>query len=96
MEYEISELGRSLAPLFATLAEWSVNLDKVDQARRDYDARERIRAVEPDPKARDTDSRNPHWMSPSTGPATPVQIWSLVGRRPLLAAGNANGDTYLC
>ncbi|MFE9656258.1 winged helix-turn-helix transcriptional regulator [Micromonospora sp. NPDC006431] len=42
VEYEISELGRSLAPLFATLAEWSaVNLDQVDQARRDYDARQR-------------------------------------------------------
>ncbi|WP_406276248.1 helix-turn-helix transcriptional regulator [Nocardia sp. NBC_00881] len=42
VEYEISALGRSLAPLFATLAEWSVNLDKVDQARRDYDARDRV------------------------------------------------------
>lgn len=43
VEYEITELGRSLAPLFATLAEWSaVNLDKVENARLDYDARERI------------------------------------------------------
>jgi DNA-binding HxlR family transcriptional regulator len=42
VEYEISELGRSLAPLFATLAEWSAgNLDKVDLARHDYDTRER-------------------------------------------------------
>ncbi|WP_431970145.1 winged helix-turn-helix transcriptional regulator [Nocardia sp. bgisy134] len=41
VEYEISALGRSLAPLFATLAEWSVNLDKVDRARQDYDARDR-------------------------------------------------------
>ncbi|MCW3818233.1 helix-turn-helix transcriptional regulator [Micromonospora sp. DR5-3] len=42
VEYEISELGRSLAPLFATLAEWSAtNLDLVDRARRDYDARQR-------------------------------------------------------
>jgi DNA-binding HxlR family transcriptional regulator len=40
VEYEISELGRSLAPLFATLAEWSVNLAKVEQARLDYDARQ--------------------------------------------------------
>jgi len=40
VEYEISELGRSLAPLFAALSEWSVNLDKVEQARQDYDARE--------------------------------------------------------
>ncbi|MEV5748947.1 helix-turn-helix domain-containing protein [Actinoallomurus sp. NPDC052308] len=39
VEYEISDLGRSLAPLFATLAAWSVNLEKVDEARRDYDAR---------------------------------------------------------
>jgi DNA-binding HxlR family transcriptional regulator len=42
VEYEISDLGRSLAPLFASLAEWSVNLDKVEQARRDYDARDRV------------------------------------------------------
>ncbi|MGH3396572.1 MAG: winged helix-turn-helix transcriptional regulator [Streptosporangiaceae bacterium] len=40
VEYEISELRRSLAPLFAALAEWSVNLDQVEQARRDCDARE--------------------------------------------------------
>jgi hypothetical protein len=26
------------------------------------------------------------------GPQKPVRIWSRVGRRPLLAAGNANGD----
>ncbi|GGU73560.1 HxlR family transcriptional regulator [Streptomyces albospinus] len=40
VEYEISELGRSLAPLFATLAQWSAgNLPKVEQARRDYDGR---------------------------------------------------------
>ncbi|MEU6185742.1 helix-turn-helix domain-containing protein [Nocardia sp. NPDC047038] len=41
VEYEISDLGRSLAPLFATLAEWSVNLDKVEQARQAYDASNR-------------------------------------------------------
>ena len=40
VEYEISELGRSLAPLFASLAEWSPNLDKVEAARADYDGRE--------------------------------------------------------
>jgi len=39
VEYEISELGRSLAPLFAHLAEWSAdNLEKVEQSRHDYDA----------------------------------------------------------
>ena len=38
VEYEITDLGRSLSPLFASLAEWSVNLDKVEQARQDYDA----------------------------------------------------------
>ncbi|MGP4010638.1 winged helix-turn-helix transcriptional regulator [Streptomyces sp. 4N124] len=39
VEYEISDLGRSLAPLFAHLAEWaSDNLEKVDQARHAYDA----------------------------------------------------------
>jgi phosphoserine phosphatase len=26
------------------------------------------------------------------GPEKPIQIWSLTGRRPLLAAGNSNGD----
>ncbi|MEU6095007.1 helix-turn-helix domain-containing protein [Streptomyces sp. NPDC047079] len=40
VEYEISELGRSLAPLFAHLTEWAAhNLDKVEQARQDYDSR---------------------------------------------------------
>ena len=42
VEYEISELGRSLAPLFASLAHWSGNLDKVEQARQHYDARQRV------------------------------------------------------
>ncbi|MEU6815968.1 helix-turn-helix domain-containing protein [Streptomyces sp. NPDC046860] len=38
VEYEISELGRSLAPIFARLAAWSEeNLPKVDRARREYD-----------------------------------------------------------
>ncbi|WP_158852201.1 winged helix-turn-helix transcriptional regulator [Saccharothrix deserti] len=40
VEYEISDLGRSLSPLFASLSEWSVNLDKVEQARLAYDARQ--------------------------------------------------------
>lgn len=39
VEYEISELGRSLGPIFATLAHWRGNLEKVEQARRDYDNR---------------------------------------------------------
>ncbi|MET7599605.1 helix-turn-helix domain-containing protein [Streptomyces sp. NPDC005481] len=40
VEYEISDLGRSLGPLFASLAEWAaVNLDKVEGARLGYDAR---------------------------------------------------------
>jgi len=38
VEYEISELGRSLGPLFATLARWSeMNLDEVARARAEYD-----------------------------------------------------------
>lgn len=38
VEYEISELGRSLAPLFAHLADWSADhLDQVERARRAYD-----------------------------------------------------------
>ncbi|AUI58130.1 helix-turn-helix domain-containing protein [Amycolatopsis sp. BJA-103] len=39
VEYEISDLGRSLAPLFATLADWSAeNLPKVEKARSVYDS----------------------------------------------------------
>jgi DNA-binding HxlR family transcriptional regulator len=38
VEYEISDLGRSLGPLFAHLAEWADgNLEYVEQARRHYD-----------------------------------------------------------
>ncbi|MGH8967504.1 MAG: winged helix-turn-helix transcriptional regulator [Actinomycetes bacterium] len=38
VEYEISELGRSLAPLFAGLADWAgENLPTVDRARAEYD-----------------------------------------------------------
>jgi hypothetical protein len=29
------------------------------------------------------------------GPEKPVRIWARVGRRPLLAAGNANGDVEM-
>ncbi|WP_319462020.1 helix-turn-helix domain-containing protein [Micromonospora sp. RTP1Z1] len=48
VEYEISDLGRSLAPLFATLADWSTaNLDKVDEARLAYDVRDRPRTRRP-------------------------------------------------
>ena len=38
VEYEISDLGRSLAPLFAALAEWTPNLAEVERARTSYDA----------------------------------------------------------
>ena len=39
VEYEISALGASLAPVFATLTDWaSINLDAVERARTDYDA----------------------------------------------------------
>lgn len=42
VEYEISELGRSLAPLFATLATWSAaNLGNVEKARLEYDTTDR-------------------------------------------------------
>jgi hypothetical protein len=30
------------------------------------------------------------------GPVKPVRIWSRVGRRPILAAGNSNGDIRCC
>jgi DNA-binding HxlR family transcriptional regulator len=40
VEYEISDLGRSLAPLFAHLADWATtNLDKVERARHDHDTK---------------------------------------------------------
>jgi DNA-binding HxlR family transcriptional regulator len=39
VEYEISDLGRSLGPLFATLSRWSAdNMSKVQEARQAYDA----------------------------------------------------------
>ncbi|MFB9623974.1 winged helix-turn-helix transcriptional regulator [Nonomuraea helvata] len=42
VEYEISDLGRSLAPLFATLADWAgANMGKVEEARAEYDADDR-------------------------------------------------------
>ncbi|MEU2549939.1 helix-turn-helix domain-containing protein [Streptomyces roseolus] len=38
VEYEISDLGRSLAPLFASLADWSAeHLPEVERARRAFD-----------------------------------------------------------
>jgi DNA-binding HxlR family transcriptional regulator len=40
VEYRISELGRSLAPLFAHLTQWADdNLPRVEQAREEYDGR---------------------------------------------------------
>lgn len=41
--YAISDLGLSLVPLFVSLAQWSVNLDKVELARRAYDATPKTR-----------------------------------------------------
>jgi hypothetical protein len=29
------------------------------------------------------------------GPGKPVQIWNIIGRRPILAAGNSNGDLQM-
>jgi DNA-binding HxlR family transcriptional regulator len=38
-EYEISDLGRSLGPVFATLATWSAgHLGDIEAARRTFDA----------------------------------------------------------
>jgi DNA-binding HxlR family transcriptional regulator len=46
VEYEISELGRSLAPLFATLATWTTdNMPRVERAREDFDAAAERQAV---------------------------------------------------
>ena len=48
VEYEISELGRSLGPVFATLATWSEeNLGQIDQARADYDSVTRPGSAQP-------------------------------------------------
>ncbi|MEO3787740.1 helix-turn-helix domain-containing protein [Actinocorallia sp. B10E7] len=45
VEYEISDLGRSLAPLFASLADWSAShLPRVEQAREAFDAAEELAA----------------------------------------------------
>jgi DNA-binding HxlR family transcriptional regulator len=45
VEYEISELGLTLAPLFASLAEWgSGNLAGVERARAAYDRHQAIGA----------------------------------------------------
>ena len=42
VEYEISELGLSLAPLFRHLAQWAdTHLERVDAARTTYDAASR-------------------------------------------------------
>ncbi|MFC9733453.1 winged helix-turn-helix transcriptional regulator [Streptomyces roseolus] len=41
VEYEISDLGRSLAPLFAALADWSAeHLPEVERARQVFDGAE--------------------------------------------------------
>lgn len=29
------------------------------------------------------------------GPGKPIQIWNVIGRRPILAAGNSNGDLHM-
>ena len=44
VEYEISELGRTLSPVFTTLVKWSdANLSRVDTARKNYDRAEKRR-----------------------------------------------------
>jgi hypothetical protein len=32
------------------------------------------------------------WLGGADGPEKPIRIWSRIGRRPLFAAGNSNGD----
>ena len=39
-----------------------------------------------------TITRRPQADYLDDGPQKPIRIWSRVGRRPLLAAGNSNGD----
>lgn len=44
VDYQITALGRSLAPVFASLVTWSsAHLHHVDRARRDYDVSGRPR-----------------------------------------------------
>ncbi|HTJ38454.1 MAG TPA: helix-turn-helix domain-containing protein [Dactylosporangium sp.] len=44
VEYEISEVGQSLGPLFASLSDWAgEHLPAVDAARTSYDASDRPR-----------------------------------------------------
>ena len=44
MEYQITDLGRTLSPVFATLVRWSdAHLAAVEAARQDYDAAGRPR-----------------------------------------------------
>ena len=31
-------------------------------------------------------------MPPDDGPGKAIQIWNVIGRHPILAAGNSNGD----
>ena len=39
VEYQISDLGRSLGPLFASLAQWAdTHLEQVEEARQGYDS----------------------------------------------------------
>jgi DNA-binding HxlR family transcriptional regulator len=58
VEYEISELGLTLSPVFATLAQWAdENLTHVAAARREYDAAEQQRRGRPAPSTTATGSR---------------------------------------
>jgi DNA-binding HxlR family transcriptional regulator len=70
VEYEISDLGRSLAPLFATLAEWSSgHLPLVEEARQRFDAGE---PAGPSPVTGPTPVTRPSpaaGRSPAAGPA---------------------------
>jgi len=41
VEYETTELGRSLIPVFASLSDWAAsNMPDVEQARKHYDAQQ--------------------------------------------------------
>ena len=42
-----------------------------------------------------TITHNPEADYLDDGPEKPVRIWNRLGRRPLLAAGNSNGDTAM-
>ena len=64
-----------------------------------YPARARHRQLERAPLREDADGGSIVYLARpdvfDDGPAKPVRIWSRIGRRPILAVGNSNGDIQM-